>query len=114
MWRGTSKVVSQVGLPVRQRQRARSIVSARGRAYVSFGSSKSIDPARRTDPIPIVMVILKKKRIKINQKVSGIRKRSACLTVYSYMRLNIRKTIEPMHFLSVEDVGIPRRVWRLD
>jgi hypothetical protein len=78
MWRGTSKVVSQVGLPVRRQQRARSIVSARGRAYVSFGSSKSIDPARRTDPLPIVIVMLKK-RIKINQKVSGERKNKCLL-----------------------------------
>ena len=78
MWRGTSKVVSQVGHLVRRRQRVRGIASARGRTYVSFGSSKSIGPTRRTDLILIVMVMLKKKRIK-NQPKSIRDEKKKCL-----------------------------------
>lgn len=64
-------IVSQAGLPLRRRQRARSIVSACGRVYVSFGSSKCIDPARRSDPISIVTAMLTGKGSKSTKKYPG-------------------------------------------
>jgi hypothetical protein len=57
MRRGGGKV-GQVGFPLR-RQGACSVVSVCDRVYASFGSPQSVDPARRTDLILIVIVMLR-------------------------------------------------------